>query len=130
MKKLFICLGIIVCILVVTQNYSLAGSAKKKSTKAGYTSSKTGELPTINEKIEYDPAMKPTMQEIYNRVAFICYGAAVIVILIQGVKFMIAAPSAQAEIKKQSIAIVTGAVIVTSIIAIVQILMDFVNSIF
>lgn len=128
MKKVFVCLLIIISILVIGQNYSMAKKSSKTSKSSSY--SQVGTIPTIQSDIEVDSNMYGTIQEIYNVVAYICYAAAFIVIIVQGVKFMIAAPEAQAEIKKQSIAIVTGTVIVFGIIAIVQIIMNITNALF
>ena len=53
-----------------------------------------------------------TVSNIIGIVQFICYAAAVILIVILGIKFMTAAPDAKAEIKKSAVIYVVGAVLV------------------
>lgn len=49
---------------------------------------------------------------IIGVVQYICYAAAVILLVLLGVKFMTASPDAQAEIKKSAIIYVVGAILV------------------
>ncbi len=49
---------------------------------------------------------------IMGIVQFICYAAAVILLVILGVKFMTASPDGKAEIKKSAIIYVVGAILV------------------
>ena len=53
-----------------------------------------------------------TVGNIMGIIEFICYAAAVILIVILGIKFMTAAPDAKAEIKKSAVIYVVGAVLV------------------
>lgn len=72
----------------------------------------------------YTPGSDPTYQEIGGRiigvVSFICYAAAVIILLYKGVLFMAKAPEAKAEAKKELISYAIGAGILFSAGAIVQ----------
>ena len=52
------------------------------------------------------------VQKIIGIVQLICYAAAVILIVILGVKFMTASPDGKAEIKKSAIIYVVGAILV------------------
>ena len=53
-----------------------------------------------------------TVGNIMGIIEFICYAAAVILIVLLGIKFMTAAPDAKAEIKKSAVIYVIGAVLV------------------
>ncbi len=53
-----------------------------------------------------------TVSNIIGIVQFICYAAAVILIVVLGVKFMTASPDGKAEIKKSAVIYVVGAVLV------------------
>ena len=55
-------------------------------------------------------------------VTFVCYAAAIIILLVKGVQFMMAAPEGKAELKKQLVAYVIGAVIMFAIGTFVQII--------
>ena len=53
-----------------------------------------------------------TVSNIIGIVQFICYAAAVILIVVLGVKFMTASPDGKAEIKKSAVIYIVGAVLV------------------
>lgn len=53
-----------------------------------------------------------TVGNIIGIVQFICYAAAIVMIVILGVKFMTASPDGKAEIKKSAIIYVVGAILV------------------
>ena len=55
----------------------------------------------------------------------ICYGAAVIILMIVGVKFMIAAPEGKAQIKEKSVPAVIGAVLLFAVGSIIRIVANF-----
>ena len=57
-------------------------------------------------------AVTKTANNIIGIVQVICYAAAVIMLVILGVKFIIASPEAKADIKKSAIMYVIGAIIV------------------
>ena len=60
--------------------------------------------------------------KIMGIVQYICYAAAVILLVILGVKFMVASPDAKAEIKKSAVIYVVGAFLVFAAGAILGIL--------
>ena len=55
----------------------------------------------------------------------ICYGAAVIILMILGVKFMTATPEGKAQIKEKSVPAVIGAVHLFAVGSIIRIVADF-----
>ena len=65
---------------------------------------------------------------IIGVITFICYAAALIILLVKGVQFMMAAPEGKAEIKKQLIAYAIGAVIMFGIGTLGQIIGNFAQS--
>ena len=67
-------------------------------------------IPT-GQKVD-NSGLNNTVNNIIGVVQFICYAAAVILIVILGIKFMTAAPDAKAEIKKSAVIYVIGAVLV------------------
>ena len=67
--------------------------------------------------ITVDPSKAPTditnpTSTVLNIVSYICYVAAVILLIMLGIKYMTAAPEGKAEIKKMAITYVVGAVLV------------------
>lgn len=83
---------------------------------------KLATIDPINTTIERDTSMDNIISKVFGIVSYICYGIAVIVLLIKGVQFMSAAPEGKAEIKKQMIAVTIGAVIIFSIRTIIIII--------
>lgn len=65
-----------------------------------------------------------TASRIIGIVQFICYAAAVILIVILGVKFMTASPDGKAEIKKSAVIYVVGAVLVFAAGVILQVIQN------
>lgn len=57
-------------------------------------------------------ALKSTTQNILTIVAYLCYTAAVILLIMLGIKYMTAAPDGKAEIKKTAVTYVVGAILV------------------
>ena len=62
------------------------------------------------------------VQRIMGIVQYICYAAAIILIVILGVRFMVASPDGKAEIKKSAVIYVIGAFLVFAAGAIIGIL--------
>ena len=60
--------------------------------------------------------------KIISIVQYICYGVAVIILTYKGVQFMIKAPEAKAELKKELVSYVVGAVILFTIGTIIKII--------
>ena len=63
-----------------------------------------------------------TTSNIIGIVQFICYAAAVILLIVLGVKWLIAAPDQKADIKKSAVIYVIGAVLVFAAGAILQVI--------
>lgn len=77
-----------------------------------------------------DKTVNEMAGKIFYVAAVICYGAAVIIVVVKGVQFMLAAPEGKAEIKKQSIAMFAGAVIIFFIGTILKILAGISENLF
>ncbi len=56
--------------------------------------------------------MKNTTENIIGIVEYVCYAAAVILLVVLGVKWLVAAPDQKADMKKSAIVYVVGAVLV------------------
>ena len=56
--------------------------------------------------------LSTTTQNILGLVSYICYAAAIIMLVVLGVKYVSAAPEGKAEIKKTAVQYVIGAVLV------------------
>lgn len=63
-------------------------------------------------KAPTNTGLQNTVGNVIGIIQFICYAAAVILIVMLGIKFMTAAPDAKAEIKKSAVIYVVGAVLV------------------
>ena len=72
--------------------------------------------------INPDSGMNTMISKIFGVVQYFCIAAAVITVIISGVKYMASAPDQKAEIKKQAIALVIGAAIIFSISTILRII--------
>ena len=68
-----------------------------------------------------------TAKNIIGIVQFICYAAAVILLVILGVKWISAAPDEKANIKKGAVIYVVGAVLVFAAGAILQVIRNVAN---
>ena len=71
-----------------------------------------GVLKDLNGNTGAATAVTKTANNIIGIVQVICYAAAVIMLVILGVKFITASPEAKADIKKSAIMYVIGAIIV------------------
>ena len=60
--------------------------------------------------------------KIIGAVQYICYGAAVIILIYKGVQFMMKAPEAKAELKKELVSYTVGAVILFSVGTIIKLI--------
>ena len=56
--------------------------------------------------------LSATVRNIIGIVQFICYAAAVILLVMLGIKFMTASPDGKAEVKKSAVIYVVGAILV------------------
>ena len=68
-----------------------------------------------------------TVKNIIGIVQFICYAAAVILLVVLGVKWIAAAPDEKANIKKGAVIYVVGAVLVFAAGAILQVIRNVAN---
>ena len=66
--------------------------------------------------------ISPTATRIIGIVSYICYAAAVILLVVLGVRFMTASPEGKAEIKKSAVIYVVGAALVFAAAAILSII--------
>ena len=71
--------------------------------------------------------LETTVKNIIGIVQFICYAAAVILLVILGVKWISAAPDAKADIKKSAVIYVVGAALVFAAGAILQVIRNVMN---
>ena len=76
------------------------------------------------------PQISPATQRVIGIVQYICYAAAVILLVYLGVKFMTASPEGKAEIKKSAIIYVVGAALVFAAGLILGIIFNTTNIIF
>lgn len=93
--KIGVALMVIATILLAV-NMVFASVEIPKASTAGYTG--TG--------------LDTATSNVLGIISYICYAAAVIMLVVLGVKFIAAAPDAKADIKKQAIVYVIGAVLV------------------
>lgn len=74
-------------------------------------------------------AVTKTANNIIGIVQVICYAAAVIMLVLVGVKFITASPEGKAEIKKSAIQYVIGAIIVFAAGALLGVISNLSNSV-
>lgn len=135
MKKKLPIITIIITIglLIVLSKTTYALSTKEKITLidkeeffsiGGYNNCKFTytSAPTLTTKITKDSGMDSIISNVAGIVGYLCIAAAVIIVIIKGVQFMNASPDGKAEIKKQMIAIVIGAVLIFAITQILRII--------
>ena len=72
--------------------------------------------------------LETTVKNIIGIVQFICYAAAVILLVILGVKWISAAPDEKANIKKGAVIYVVGAALVFAAGAILQVIKNVANN--
>lgn len=99
-KKVFTVL-IIIATMALSVNMLLSGTA--------YASGL--DIPSVSAG-STPGALKTTTQNILTIVAYLCYTAAVILLIMLGIKYMTAAPDGKAEIKKTAVTYVVGAILV------------------
>lgn len=68
-----------------------------------------------------------TTQRVIGIVKYICYAAAVIMLVILGISYITASPEGKAEIKKTAIQYVIGAALVFAAGAVLQIIQSVIN---
>lgn len=76
------------------------------------------------EAIGNTESVTGTVGRVIWVVQVICYGAAVVLLILLGIKFMTASPEGKAEIKKSAVIYVVGAILVFFAGVILQIIKD------
>ena len=77
-----------------------------------------------------DEAYQSIGGKIIGTVQFLCYGAAMIIILVKGVKLMSAAPEAKADAKKEMISYTIGAVLLFAVGSIIKLVANIATKAF
>lgn len=75
-----------------------------------------------------DTGLNTTISNVLGVVTVICYAAAFILLIVLGVKWLIAAPDAKADMKKSAIVYVVGAIMVFAAGAILQVIRGLAKS--
>lgn len=126
--KIFIIIMIVIYILpikssmantVKTEN-TVVTSIKKISASSGGIVVDKGELSGIYGN--QDTTYNEKAGKIIGIAQFLCYTAAIIVLLYKGVQFMIKSPEGKAELKKELVSYAIGAVILFAIGTIIKII--------
>ena len=124
--KIILATMIIISIFNITNNVNAETIVKTKQMlngNNGQVTFKQVDIDTIQTgPINPDSGMNTMISKIFGVVQYFCIAAAVITVIISGVKYMASAPDQKAEIKKQAIALVIGAAIIFSISTILRII--------
>ena len=124
--KIILATMIIIAIFNITNNVNAETIVKTKQMlngNNGQVTFKQVDIDTIQTgPINPDSGMNTMISKIFGVVQYCCIAAAVIIVIISGVKYMASAPEQKAEIKKQAIALVIGAAIIFSISTILRII--------
>ena len=124
--KIILATMIIISIFNITNNVNAETIVKTKQMlngNNGQVTFKQVDIDTIQTgPINPDSGMNTMISKIFGVVQYFCIAAAVIIVIISGVKYMASAPDQKAEIKKQAIALVIGAAIIFSISTILRII--------
>lgn len=120
-KKICLTLIMILAILVVNKTV-MAKEIQITNAQSNYGTDVKYVQVASNAHFTPDAKINKVSGVIFGVVAYVCYGAALIILLIKGVQFMAAAPEGKAEIKKQMVVTVAGAVMVFTIRTILKII--------
>ena len=124
--KIILATMIIIAIFNITNNVNAETIVKTKQIligNNGQVTFKQVDIDTIQTgPINPDSGMNTMISKIFGVVQYFCIAAAVITVIISGVKYMASAPDQKAEIKKQATALVIGAAIIFSISTILRII--------
>ena len=96
---------------------------------AVFATGAAGVLKDLNGNTGAATAVTKTANNIIGIVQVICYAAAVIMLVLVGVKFITASPEGKAEIKKSAIQYVIGAIIVFAAGALLGVISNLSNSV-
>lgn len=125
-KKVFTIL-MIVATLSLSSSMLLSGTAYATgSTGTGTTATGALEIPAVNAGTT-PGALQATTKNVLTIVAYLCYTAAVILLIMLGIKYMTQAPDGKAEIKKMAITYVIGAILVFAAGLVLQVLSSVFN---
>jgi len=120
-KKVIISLCIITMILCIVVSYKVNAdidyAAKVKSIKSGAKADTTVANP-----------IKNIGQAVVTIIRVVAVGVAVLMLIVLAMKYMSAAPSERASIKKSSIMYVIGAIVVFAAAGILGIIQNFANN--
>lgn len=107
----------------------LSGSAYAAAAPAaGGATGLGGGLPIPSVNAGSTPgALTTTTSNILTIVAYLCYTAAVILLIMLGIKYMTQAPDGKAEIKKMAVTYVIGAILVFAAGLVLQVLSSIFN---
>ena len=124
--KIILATLIIIAIFNITNNVNAETIVKTKQILIGNNGQVTFKQVDIDRiqtgPINPDSGMNTMISKIFGVVQYFCIAAAVITVIISGVKYMASAPDQKAEIKKQATALVIGAAIIFSISTILRII--------
>lgn len=80
-------------------------------------------IPTIkSDAVSSTSGLSDTVGNILGVISYICYAAAVVMLLVLGVKYITASPEGKADIKKTAVQYVIGAVLVFAAATVLQII--------
>lgn len=117
LKKIVIILITVLCVVMFIQsNMSLAASDIYGEVKNMAAANETNGAVTSANNIA---------GAVISIAKVICAGVAIIMITVIAMKYMMAAPSEKADIKKHAVVYVVGAIIMFAASAILQIIQDF-----
>lgn len=120
LKKIFIICMSLLLILVLTQSTVLATSI--------YDEVKT--MSTANEDNGAVKSANNIAGAVISVAKVICAGVAIIMITVIAMKYMLAAPSEKADIKKHAVVYIVGAIVMFAATAILQIIQNFATTAF
>ena len=114
-KKMFIVFIILILIFNIIQSTVYATGVYSSIKKIANSSSTGGAVTSVNNMAG----------SIISIAKVICAGVAIIMITVIAMKYMLAAPSEKADIKKHAVVYVVGAIIMFAATAILQIIQSF-----
>ena len=118
LKKIFI---ILICILLIT----LLFNSTVCNADSIYEKVKTMAKDTSQDTNSAVTSVKSVAGSIITVAKIICAGVAIIMITVIAMKYMLAAPSEKADIKKHAVVYVIGAVVMFAATGILQIIQNF-----
>lgn len=124
MKTLKKILIILMCMLLIT---ILINSTISEATSI-YDKVKTMAGDTSQDSNSAVTSVKDIAGSVITIAKVVCAGVAIIMITVIAMKYMLAAPSEKADIKKHAVVYVVGAVIMFAATAILQIIQNFATS--